>query len=194
MQVMPQYRRAWQPGGTFFFTLVTEGRVPLFARAGSRALLHQAVSVCRTARPFVVNAAVLLPDHLHLILTLPPGDADFSTRLSMMKSHFTRLYLRDGGSEWMRSTARRRQEYRGVWQRRFWEHCLCDDRDLHAHLDYIHYNPVKHGLANCPHEWPYSSFQRHVRLNAYEPDWLCRCQGGSPVLPCFDGLACEHME
>ncbi len=185
---MPEYRRAFQPGGTFFFTLVTEGRAPIFAEAMARRQLHQAISTCRAIRPFTMEAVVLLPDHLHLILRLAEGDANFSRHISAVKSHFTRLYLGGGGLERPRSSSRLRQRSRGVWQRRFWEHLIRDDVDLDAHMDYIHYNPVKHGLASCPHAWSHSTFIRHVQLRKYDADWLCCCNGKAPEPPSFDHL------
>ena len=141
---MPNYLRALQPGGTFFLTLVTQRRVPIFADEGARAMLHDAFAQCRRHHGFVLDAMVLLPDHLHLLMTLPEDDADFSMRIANIKSHFTRHYLASGGAEQSRSVSRLRQRVRGVWQRRFWEHTIRDSTDLHRHFDYIHYNPVKH--------------------------------------------------
>jgi putative transposase len=186
---MPEYRRAYVPGGTFFFTLVTENRAPLFRDAGNRALLHAAIAACRVARPFVLVAIVLLPDHLHFVLTLPDEDADFSTRIASIKAQFTRSYLDEGGFEQVRSDSRISRRNRGVWQRRFWEHAIRDESDLNHHLDYIHYNPFKHGLASCPHAWSASSFGRFVSLNMYEHDWLCSCDGRHPAIPDFTALA-----
>jgi putative transposase len=118
---------------------------------------------------------VLLPDHLHLVITLPPGDAAFSKRIAAIKARFTRAYLAGGVAETSQSASRDRQGYRGVWQKRFWEHLIRDEDDLAACCDYIHYNPVKHGHVRCPHAWPWSTFHRHVRHNNYPADWLCAC-------------------
>ena len=141
----------------------------------------------------MLDAIVLLPNHLHLLLTLPPNDADFSTRIAAIKADFTRGYLAAGGAEQPRSTGRVRKRRRGVWQRWFWEHAIRDDTDLHRHLDYIHYNPVKHGVAACPHAWPFSSFERFVRERSYVRDWMCGC-GGVVRGPDFSGLAVGEME
>jgi putative transposase len=185
---MPWYRRYFKPGGTFFFTLVTEGRAPFLCDDSARRILHDAIDLCRQTRPFTLDAIVLLPDHLHAIWTLPDNDADFSTRWAFIKSTFTRHWLAAGGRERPRSASRLRTRRRGVWQRQFWEHCLRDENDLHRHLDYIHYNPVKHALAPCPHAWPWSTFPRFVDRLCYDPAWLCTCDGRHPTPLSFDPL------
>ncbi len=79
---------------------------------------------------------------------------------------------RAGGTESKQSRSRRRKRERGVWQRRFWEHQIRDERDLQRHVDYIHYNPVKHGLVENVEDWPWSSYHRWVREMPYpQPDW-----------------------
>jgi len=191
---MPEYRRAYQPGGSFFFTLVTDGREPIFQHEWCRHLLRAAIAEVRASRPFVLDAIVLLSDHLHLMLSLPDADSDFSTRIAAIKAIFTREYLARGGVERQRSTSRVQHRNRGVWQRRFWEHVLRDEHDLAHHLDYLHYNPVKHALATCPHAWQYSSFNRWVKRDVYEPAWLCACDGRTPMVPKFDDLAGVEMD
>ena len=191
---MPQYRRAFRPGGSFFLTMVTERRAPLFKDESARTLLRQAIDQCRVSRPFEIDAIVLLPDHWHLLLTLPTGDADYPTRIAAIKAKFSHEFLAGGGVEQDRSASRIRHRRRGVWQRHFWEHEIRNDCDLQAHVDYIHYNPVKHGLANCPHGWGFSSFSRAVSRRWYDADWQCRCAGRKPIVPDFDELPIEHME
>jgi putative transposase len=115
---MPNYRRAIVPGGTFFLNLVTERRVPLFAAQDARAVLRAAIENARRFHEFGLDGIVLLPDHLHLLVTLPPGDTDFSRRITCIKSTFTRAFLASGGGEQPRSASRIRQRARrGVWQR-----------------------------------------------------------------------------
>jgi putative transposase len=184
---VPEYRRAFQPGGTFFLTLVTHGRAPLFADGRARRCLHEAVALARRDHPFTLVAAVLLPEHLHLLLTLPEGDADFSIRVGAVKARFTRQWLAGagaggggGGIERRQSDSRARQGYRGVWQKRFWEHAVRDAADRVGCCDYLHYNPVKHGHVVCPHEWEWSTFHRFVRERKYEHDWCCACAGDAP--------------
>jgi len=186
---MPNYVRVFRPGGTFFLTLVTERRAPLFAEAGTRVLLRGAIARCRLFHPFSVDAVVLLPDHLHLLMTLPEGDADFSVRIAHLKAGFTRDYLASGGAEQPRSTSRLRQGARGVWQRRFWEHTVRDEEDLRRHLDYVHYNPVKHEYVVCPHAWPHSSFHRFVTEKRYEKGWCCQCARESAVVQELEDVA-----
>ncbi|HEY7115343.1 MAG TPA: transposase [Tepidisphaeraceae bacterium] len=191
---MPQYRRAFQPGGTFFLTIVTENRAPILLKEPARQFLHTAIDITRRERPFEIDAIVLLPDHWHLMLTLPPGDADYPTRIAAIKARFTRDYLPAGGAEQRRSASRVRCRRRGVWQRHFWEHQVRDIDDHHAHVHDIHYNPVKHGYVPGPHAWAYSSFARAVARNQYEPDWQCRCRNRHPIPPNFDHLPIHHME
>jgi putative transposase len=193
--MMPDYRRAFRPGGTFFFTLVTYRRAQFLCDDLARALLRQAIDACRAVAPFEVGAFVLLPDHLHAIWTLPAGDADFSTRWARVKRSFTRAWVAAGGWEGAVSDSRRQNRRRGVWQRRFWEHVIRDETDLRRHLDYIHYNPIKHRLADCAHAWQWSSFHRLVREGAYDPTWCCGCGGRAPVaVPDFGGLDTEGIE
>lgn len=177
---MPNYRRAYQRGGTYFLTLVTHQRMRLFDDALARRCLHESIALTRSDRPFDLVAAALLPDHVHLILTLPEGDADFSTRVGAIKGRFTRRWLPAGGIEGQQSASRDRQEYRAVWQKRFWEHVVRDEDDLIRCLDYVHYNAVKHGLAACPHAWPWSTFHRFVRAGKYDPTWCCSCDRPRP--------------
>lgn len=191
---MPEFRRAYVPGGTFFFTVVTENRAPIFSSSTDRALLRRAFERTRSRWPFTVGAIVLLPEHLHTIWLLPEGDWDFSRRWSCLKRTFTTAWLLRGGHEQSRSESRRRNRRRGVWQRRFWEHAIRDERDFAQHCDYIHYSPVKHGLVECPHAWQHSSFQRFVRDKMYEPDWQCVCGGRVVKPPSFDTLAATAME
>src|SRR5262245_5704807 len=168
---MSSYRRYFVPGGTFFFTVVTHERRRFLTEPLSRRCLREGLETVRAGRPFEIVAIVLLPAHIHTIWTLPGGDADFSVRWKRIKEEFTERYLGAGGEEGCRSNSRRRRQERGVWQRRFWEHTIKDENDLERHFDYIHYNPVKHGLVKCPRDWPYSSFHRWVQLGVYPPDW-----------------------
>jgi putative transposase len=124
----------------------------------------------------VINSIVLAPDHLHTIWTLQPDDADYSRRWGWIKKEFTKEWLRLGGVEQAVTVGRRRERRRGIWQPRFWEHTIRDADDFEQHFDYIHYNPVKHRLARCPHGWPWSSFHRWVRAGVYTDDWACSCR------------------
>jgi len=191
---MPNYRRAVRPGGTFFFTLVTYRRARFLCGDLARALLRRAIDACRAVAPFEVDAFVLLPDHLHAIWTLPEGDADFSTRWARIKRSFTSAWVAAGGCEGAVSDSRRLNRRRGVWQRRFWEHVIRDERDLERHVDYIHYNPIKHGYVPCAHAWEWSSFHRLVREGTYEPKWCCGCDQTPVQTPDFARLDTEGIE
>ena len=170
---MPNYRRAHVPGGTYFFTVVTHRRRRLFHLPNSRKLLGESIRQCQQDWPFEVNAIVLLPDHLHAIWTLPPGDENYSGRWSVIKKNFTSQFLADGGEDWSVSEGKQREKRRGVWQRRFWEHVIEDEQDFQTHFDTIHFNPVKHQLAKCPGDWGVSSFYRWVKQGVYPVDWGC---------------------
>lgn len=166
---MPNYIRADAPGGTFFFTVaLLERRRQLLTDhiEDLRAVMRDA----RERRPFIIDAIVVLPDHLHCIWTLPPNDSDFSTRWHDIKARFS---ARIPSGERL-SKRRRIKGERGIWQRRFWEHLIRNERDLQQHIDYIHFNPVKHGYVNRVVDWPYSSFHRHVRDGVYAEDWAAK--------------------
>ena len=163
---MPNYRRAFVPGGCWFFT------VNLLERGTS--LLTENIDTLRDATrrtmrsdPFRINAFVVLPDHMHAIWTLPPGDADFSTRWRLIKTRFARAI--PIGER--RSAVRIARGERGVWQRRFWEHLIRDEDDYQRHVEYCAINPVKHGLVRRVADWPYSSFHRDVRAGIFPLDW-----------------------
>lgn len=168
---MPNFRRAFIPGGTYFFTVVTASRIPIFGNESARTLLSQVMRECMTRHPHEVIALVLLPEHLHTIWTLPPGDDRFSMRWSMIKREFTRRWLASGGIEGHRTDGKIHQRRRGIWQQRYWEHSVRDESDLEAHFDYIHYNPIKHGYVNQPIDWPWSTFHQWVRKGHYSVDW-----------------------
>ncbi len=168
---MPNYVRWREPGAMYFFTVVTAQRRPLFADQGSRTLLRSAFAATRAERPFQMPASVLLPDHWHCIWQLPQGDDDFPLRWRLIKSRFTRGYLAGGGSELGVTADHRRQHRRGVWQPRYWEHRIRDEDDYRRHRDYIHMNPVKHGLVRSPEDWPWSTVHEHLRRGELAPDW-----------------------
>ena len=160
---MPNYRRARHAGATYFFTVVTARRRPLLATPHAIATLRQSVAEVHRRMPFSINAWVVLPEHIHAIWTLPHDDFDFSTRWGRIKAGFTR----HGGMPHV--SAPRRDG--GLWQPRFWEHQIRDEADFSAHMDYLYYNPVKHGHVTRVIDWPYSSFHRCVRQGRYAPDW-----------------------
>lgn len=170
---MPNYRRRYERP-YYFFTLVTYDRRPLFSNENARCWLRQAIERTRQERPWKMVAMVLMPDHLHMLWRLPENDSDYSGRIAALKKRFTRLYLEHEGSESRVTPAQRRHRRRGVWQERFWEHTIRDARDYRMHLDYIHINPVKHGLAQRPWDWPWSSFRGFVEKGVYETDWCGR--------------------
>lgn len=159
------YRRSRAANAPFFLTAVVRDR-------GSRLLLDhidhlRAAFRCAAAQnPFHVDAVVVLPDHFHLLCTLPDGDADFSTRMQTIRRRFTFGVAGSG-----LPTRQNHPRESGFWQTRFWEHTIRDDEDFSRHVDYIHFNPVKHGLAGSVRDWPHSSFHRYVRKGLLTEDW-----------------------
>lgn len=164
---MTDYRRYRVKGGTYFFTvnLVERKRRLLTERIDD---LRNAFRKVKQVHPFHIDAIVILPDHLHALWTLPEGDDDFSLRWRQIKAAFSRAIATGERI----SKSRMQKMERGIWQRRFWEHAIRDERDFNNHLDYIHGNPLKHKLVEQIIDWPYSSFHRYVRLGVYPSDWF----------------------
>jgi len=164
-----KYRRIFFPGGTFFFTVVAFDRRKIFTEEHVIVSLRQAFRTVQKRHPFKIEAAVILPDHLHMIWSLPESDSDYPTRWRLVKSHFTHHW--EGVMDIPTTLSRQRKGERAVWQRRYWEHLIRDEDDLRRHVEYIHYNPVKHGLARAPVEWKYSSFHTFMKQGLYSADW-----------------------
>lgn len=162
---MVNYRRATVAGATYFFTVTLRDR-----RSGllveEITAFREALRAVKRRRSFRIEAMVVLPDHLHAIWTMPAGDHDYSGRWRAVKAAFTRA-VRERGVPLQRD---RRGEY-DVWQRRYWEHLIRNDAEFARHVDYIHYNPVKHGLADRPANWQWSSIHRYIRLGLVAPNW-----------------------
>ena len=157
---MPRFRRAFIEGGSYFFTVVTFNRMPILTTEESRAILRAAWLDVNGRFPFETVAVCLLPEHLHRIGSLPEGDAEHSMRWKEIKRLFTKSYLVKVGPGEERNESRLKTGEAAIWQRRYWEHMIRDEEDLWRHLDTIHYNPVKHGLAQRVADWPWSSFHR----------------------------------
>ena len=182
---MPDYRRAYVAGGTYFFAVTTYLRRPILTDLRCMAALRTAIEAVRKSHPFEILAWVVLPDHLHCIWTLPGDDHNFSLRWSLIKQHVSRgcAYWIDNGLPTTQSRIKRREST--LWQRRFWEHLIRDEQDLSRHVDYVHYNPVKHGYVTRAAHWPHSTFHRYVREGIYPADWA----GGAVT-----GESCEFGE
>jgi len=161
-----RYRRSDAAGGTYFFT------VNLAERGSDRLVRHVddlrvVTNKVKQAHPFAVVAMVVLPEHLHAIWRLPPGDADYPGRWSQIKAGFSRCLVKD---ERIRASRQAKRE-RGIWQRRYWEHQIRDEADLARHVDYIHYNPVKHGWVKRPVDWPHSTLHGYIERGMLPADW-----------------------
>lgn len=168
---MSRYRRLFISGGQFFFTLVTEHRRPILTSDLARRCLRNAITSVQIQWPFEMTAIVLMPDHLHTIWTMPPGDSNYSLRIMRIKALFTREFLLHNGNEAVTILSKQRRGERGVWQRRFWEHAIRNEHDFENHYHYLHYNPVKHAYVKCVRDWPYSSFHRNMKRGLYPEKW-----------------------
>jgi len=164
-----KYRRIYINGATYFFTVVTFNRRKIFQSYQSILLLNEAMEYVVQRKPFQVLAYVILPDHIHYIWTLPEGSSDYSTRWRLIKSYFTREVCKDGRTSDVDS--RKKKGEQDIWQRRFWEHLIRDETDLTRHIEYIHYNPVRHGLVDSANKWSYSSFMDYVQMGLYPLNW-----------------------
>jgi len=184
---MSLYRRADIPGATYFFTVVTYRRRPILCDASVRAALRDAIKTVQSRHPFTIDAWVLLPDHLHCVWTLPPGDAQYAMRWGLIKRMVSyecaQQYHR---TDWMTASKIKHREST-FWQRRYWEHCIITELDYRHHRDYIAINPVKHALVTRVRDWPYSTFHRDVSRGIYPLDWAGEPDmhdlafGGEPV-------------
>jgi len=169
---MPNYRRIWHPGVTYFFT------VNLLQRHDNTLLtqhikqLRNAVKMVKKSHPFIIHSWVVLPEHLHCVIELPAGDSDFPLRWRLIKMAFSKSLPNTEH----RSEIRLKRGERGIWQRRFWEHLIRDSNDYQAHMDYVHINPLKHGLVSRVRDWPYSTFHRAVQKGLYPIDWAGGCE------------------
>lgn len=159
-----RYRRTYVDGGTYFFTVNLENRQSTVL-VDHIALLRDAVAAVKSKHPFNIDAAVVMPEHLHMIWTLPVNESDFSTRWRLIKRQFSDKVPSDAASS------------DRIWQARFWEHQIRNSADLENHINYIHYNPVKHGYVNRPSNWEYSSIHKYIRADILPVDW------GSASLP-----------
>ncbi len=164
-----QYRRLKAKGATFFFTVVTHRRENILCVKNNARLVKEAFDHIKVKHPFAMDTFVLLPDHIHCVWTLPENDNDFSMRWRLIKSYFSKRV--ENKNECFKSPSRASKGEHGIWQRRFWEHLIRDDDDFNKHVEYIHYNPVKHGLVKSPKDWPYSSFHRYISQGIYNSEW-----------------------
>jgi len=166
-----RYRRAGIPGASYFFTVnLAERSWTLLV--DHTDLLRTVIREVQSRHPFHIDAMVVLPDHLHAIWRLPENDKDFSTRWMLIKSGFSRRLPADEG----RNRSRITKGERGIWQRRFWEHLIRDEMDHERHVNYIHYNPMKHGYVARPVDWPHSSIHRFIIEGIVSPDWAVGSQ------------------
>jgi putative transposase len=170
---MVQYRRNFVPGGTYFFTVTLADRSSS-ALTDHIDALRTAFRTARLERPFAIDAVVVLPEHLHAIFTLPQDDADFSGRWRRIKGHFSSHMIAGASFD-----ERHPNGECALWQRRFWEHTIRNEKDYARHVDYIHFNPIKHGLVSRVRDWPHSSFHRYVDQGLLPDDWAGNVKEGA---------------
>lgn len=163
-----QYRRRYTHGATYFLTVNLENRQSdLLIRHVD--ILRNAFKTVKNKHPFDIDAVVILPDHFHIVMTLPPNDANYSTRIKLIKYYFS-LNVQKTDEEYI-SKSRLSKSERGIWQRRFWEHQIRDETDYFHHVNYVHINPLKHGLVNRVQDWQYSSFHHYVKNGIFDINW-----------------------
>ena len=163
---MTNYRRNYVAGGTYFFTVALANRQSTLL-VDEVEHLRRALQTVRQHQSFTLMAMVVLPEHLHCIWTLPTGDSDYAARWRKFKARFAMILPKDEA----RSLSRERKQGRGIWQRRYWEHTIRDERNFRQHVDYIHFKPVKHGLATAVSDRPHSTFSAYVQRGLYPLDW-----------------------
>jgi putative transposase len=181
---MSNYRRVKIPGATYFFTVVTYERRRILCIEGVPGIFHDIMEAVRKELPFTIKALVILPDHLHCIMVLPENTADYSRIWALIKLRFTKQMSTRFSSDVLASSSRAARHDGTIWQRRFWERMIRDQEDFNAHFHYIHFNPVKLGVARRPADWPHSTFHTFVQEGLYSSNW-----GGLDVWP--DGVGKE---
>jgi putative transposase len=164
-----QYRRIYHPGACYFFTVVTHRRYPWFNHPEAVTQLRLAIQQEKARRPFEIDAFVVMPDHLHAVWTLPEDDSDYSIRWRNIKRAFTASIAESQRP--IVSASRQHKSEQAIWQRRFWERQIRDERDFAQHIDYIHFNPVKHGFVSRPADWRFSSIHRYIKQGILPADW-----------------------
>ena len=164
---MPNYHRYRQLGGCYFFNVNLLERFPNDLLVKHIDILRSVTKKVKTRMPFHIDAWVVLPDHMHCIWTLPNADDNFATRWRLIKTYFAKALPQTE----RRSSVRQKRGERGIWQRRYWEHYIRDDNDYQRHMDYLHFNPVKHGYVKCVNDWPFSTFLLLVEKGIYSKNW-----------------------
>ena len=158
-----EYKRVFVPGGTYFFTVVTDMRQPIFSTEDAITVFKNELVKIKKDYPFKIDAMVILPDHVHTIWTLPENDTNYPTRWRLIKANFSRKWIKKFNNPLEKSPSRMRKGENTIWQRRYWEHTIISADDYYQHLDYVIYKPVRHGFGNDPKDWKYS----YVSNNAW---------------------------
>jgi putative transposase len=185
---MSEYRRFYREGSIIFLTIVTYNRQLIFKDEKNIDLLRKATAIVKSEMPFEILGAVILPNHLHFLWQLPPNNGDFSKRVGRLKALFTKSFKQENNVIQEVSRSRIKHRESNIWQRRFWDHHIRDEEDFEQHLNYIHYNPVKHHFVSCPHFWQYSSFNLWVKKGVYSSQWACICDQNKAKIPDFSSI------
>ncbi len=164
---MTSYKRLKINGAVYFFTLVLNDRIGSNLLIAEFNQLKESIKKVKASYPFKLNAMVVSPDHLHMIMSLAKNDTDYSVRIRLIKTYFSKSLNKTEAI----STSRKSKEERGIWQRRYWEYVIRNETDFINHLNYIHFNPVKHGCCNRAVDWPYSTFHNYVEKGLYPESW-----------------------
>ncbi len=154
---MPNYRRYYIPDSIIFITSVTKDRKPYLKSREDIKLFFYTLREVQKIHPFNLQAYVVLPEHFHWLIRLESTQSNFSVIMKSVKMNFTRNY----------KDAHQIKDNLSLWQRGFWDHVIRDENDLSTHLDYIHWNPIKHGYVTKPEQWENSSYSFWVRSGYY---------------------------
>lgn len=168
---MPNYKRYYTSNAYYFFTVVTYKRQPIFQDINAIQLLKESIQTIKQKYPFTIEAIVILPDHIHCVWKMNEKDVYYSKRWQFIKMYFSKQYKKEDQSTITPTSSRFFKREKTIWQRRFWEHRIRNEKDLYQHFDYIHYNPVKHGYVNNPKDWEWSTFHKFVENGWYDSEW-----------------------
>ena len=161
-----KYRRLTTKGACYFFTLNLQNRQQTLL-TDHIDTLRNTINKVKHNHPFKLDALVILPEHLHILITLPRDDNNYAKRIMLIKTSFSRQLPKEENI----SKSRKSKRKRGIWQRRYWEHQIRNDEDYENHINYIHYNPVKHGYVNNANEWQYSTIHQYIKQGVITQNW-----------------------
>ena len=158
------YKRYFIPNSMVFITIVTYNRKQFLLEYIN--LIKQSLNYAKSKIMFNIVAIAILKDHIHIIIK-PKVINEYPNIVKYFKTYFSRQINIDNSNL---SEGKKHKKEKGVWQSRYWAHIILDENDLYKHIDYIHYNPMKHYNV-APRDWKFSTFMRFVNNNYYDINW-----------------------